>query len=50
VDPLQIPRLSSRDDDIYTKFRETFPKLNVEKIKEDDLKSDKAKKVRIKFI
>jgi len=44
VDPRQIPRLSPCDDDIYAKFRESFPDLKVGALKEADLKSDSAKK------
>ena len=46
VDPKQIPRLSPCDDDIYAKFREEFPKMDVKKVVEAELKSDQAKKVR----
>ena len=44
VDPRQIPRLSPCDDDIYAKFRESFPDLKVGALKEADLKSESAKK------
>ena len=44
MDPRQIPRLSPCDDEIYTKFREAFPELKVELLKEADLKSESAKK------
>jgi len=44
VDPKQIPRLSPCDDDIYAKFRESFPDLKVGSLKEADLKSEGAKK------
>ena len=44
MDPKQIPRLSPCDDEIYTKFREAFPELKVELLKEADLKSESAKK------
>ncbi len=45
VDPKQIPRLSSCDEEIYNKFRQDFPDLPVAKLKEEDLKSEDAKKV-----
>ena len=44
MDPRQIPRLSPCDDEIYAKFRESFPNLKVGSLKEADLKSDSAKK------
>ena len=44
MDPRQIPRLSPCDDEIYAKFRESFPDLKVGALKEADLKSDSAKK------
>ncbi len=46
VDPKQIPRLSPCDDEVYEKFRESFPDFNVAQVEETNLKSDKAKKVR----
>ena len=46
MDPKQIPRLSPCDDDIYQKFRKDFPDLDVKNIKESELKSEEAKKVR----
>ena len=44
MDPRQIPRLSPCDDEIYAKFRESFPDLKVGALKEADLKSESAKK------
>ncbi len=43
MDPKQIPRLSSCDDAIYEKFRADFPSLKVDKLSEEDLKSEEAK-------
>ena len=45
VDPAQIPRLSPCDDELYAAFRKRFPEMPVDKVKEEELKSDKAKKV-----
>ncbi len=45
VDPKRIPRLSSCDDEIYAKFKECFPDFKLDKVKEEELKSEEAKKV-----
>ena len=44
VDPKQIPRLSQNDDEIYDKFRQDFPAMNVGLLREmEDLKSTEMK-------
>ncbi|XP_071448369.1 protein PBDC1 [Hetaerina americana] len=43
VDP-KFLKLTPHDDRIYSLFREEFPDFKVENIKEDDLKSEDAKK------
>lgn len=45
MDPKQIPRLSSCDDEIYEKFKADFPDFPLEKVEEDMLKSEENKKV-----
>ncbi|XP_047346692.1 protein PBDC1 [Vespa velutina] len=42
VDP-KLLRLTPYDDHIYKTFREAFPNLKVDKINEDELKSDEGK-------
>ncbi|KAI4489825.1 PREDICTED: protein PBDC1 isoform X1 [Polistes canadensis] len=42
VDP-KLLRLTPHDDQIYKTFRETFPNLKVDKIIEDDFKSEEEK-------
>ena len=39
----QYLKLSYIDDRLYEAFSETFPELNVDKLKEDDLKNEDAK-------
>ena len=48
VDP-KFLKLTKLDDKIYSSFRETFKDLDIKRLKEDDLKSDKAKEVRLKM-
>lgn len=48
VDP-KFLKLTKLDDKIYSLFRETFKDLDIKQLKEGDLKSDKAKEVRLKM-
>jgi len=45
VDPKQL-RLSKQDDQIYKRFREVFPDLNVDTLDEDKIKSKEGKDVK----
>lgn len=41
--PPQELNLTRKDDFIYKRFRESFPDLEISRLKEDDLKSDESK-------
>ena len=44
MDP-SLLRLTKVDDEIYTKFRETFPDMKVDVINEDEMKAASSKEV-----
>ena len=47
MDPSHL-RLSPVDDELYTKFRQTFPDMKVDVLVEDEMKSASDKVVRVK--
>lgn len=49
VDPCLL-RLTKIDEEIYIKFRATFPDMKVDVVNENDMKSDKSKEVWRVFI
>ena len=46
IDPRQF-RLTRHDDQIYSRFREVFPKLKIDVLDENELKSAEGKQVNI---
>ena len=44
MDPTRL-KLTQQDDQIYSRFRESFPDLKVEQLIEDELKSSEGKAV-----